>query len=175
METAISKSSHEVSVKWLPFFLRSNIPLEGVDKGGTPETRVPARLKAAGAAVGINFSGLTDRYPNTAAAHALLSWAEETAGVAVQNQIAEITFRHYFTDGLYPDAENLVKAATEAGLDADAARAAVASAERLEAVKAEARTYTGCGGVPFFIVNGEPAFSGAQPPENFLKAFNAAA
>ena len=43
------------------------------------------------AAVGIDFSGLTDRYPNTAAAHALLSWAEETAGATVQNQIAEIT------------------------------------------------------------------------------------
>jgi predicted DsbA family dithiol-disulfide isomerase len=83
-------------------------------------------------------------------------------------------FRHYFTDGLYPNTENLVKAATEAGLDADAARAAVNSDERLAAVKAEARTYTGCGGVPFFIVNGEPAFSGAHPPENFLKAFDSA-
>ncbi len=175
METAISKSSHDVSVKWRPFFLRSNIPLEGVEKGGTPETRVPPRLKAAGAAVGIDFSGLTDRYPNTAAAHALLSWAGETAGAEVQNKIAEITFRHYFTDGFYPNTENLVKAATEAGLDADGARAAVTSAERLSAVKAEARTYQGCGGVPFFIVNGEPAFSGAHPPENFLRAFDDAA
>jgi len=175
LEAAISKSSHDVSVRWLPFFLRPNTPLEGVAKGGTPETRVPERLKASGAAVGIDFSGLTDRYPNSTAAHALLSWADETAGAAKQNQIAEITFRHYFTDGLYPDIENLVKAATEAGLDADAARAAITSAERLEAVKADARKYTGCGGVPFFIVNGEPAFSGAHPPEDFLRAFDAAA
>ena len=30
-------------------------------------------------------------------------------------------------------------------------------------------------GVPFFIINGEPMFSGAQEPETFLKAFAEAA
>lgn len=171
IETAIRSTPHDVTVRWKPFFLRPDMPMEGKDKGGTPETRVPARLKQVGASVGIDFSGLTDRYPNTTAAHALLSWAEETAGPQKQNELAEITFRHYFTDGLYPNVENLVAAAAEAGLDGEAARVAVTSNVRLEAVKLEANKYRGCGGVPFFVVNGEPVFSGAQPPNVFESIF----
>jgi predicted DsbA family dithiol-disulfide isomerase len=153
--------------------LRNNIPPEGVPKGGTPESRAGARMKAMGERVGINFTGMTDRYPNTLAAHALLAFAAETAP-ELQNTLQEILFRHYFTDGRYPAGDNLRDAATEAGLDGEKALAYAESAERQSeaAVAARANSRRGITGVPFFIVNGEPAFSGAQPASVFIDVFN---
>ena len=60
---ALPPSAPPVSVGWKPFFLRPNMPPGGVEKG--PGNRVGDRLKQAGAQVGIDFTGLTDRYPNT--------------------------------------------------------------------------------------------------------------
>jgi len=152
------------------------MPAEGVSKGGTPETRVGARIKAAGAQAGISFTGLCDRYPNSLAAHALLKYAGEVAP-SKQSELQEVIFRQYFTDGLYPDGENLAAAARECGLDADAARKFAESEENQKAVEREAREISraGVSGVPFFFVDGEPAFSGAQPPEVFSRLLNEAA
>ena len=132
-------------------------------------------MKSGGLAVGIDFTGLCDRYPNTLLAHCLLKYADDEAGAAVQDKLSEILFRHYFTDGLYPDETNLRKAAAEAGLaDIEAAMKYVGSDEAQQAVKAEAAGFSRSGihGVPFFIINGQPAFSGAQPPEQFCKVLD---
>ena len=59
-------------------------------------------------------------------AHTLLAFAERDAGRETQNKLQEILFRHYFTDGRYPDEANLRAAAAEAGLDPERAMAAVA-------------------------------------------------
>ena len=160
-------------MKWLPFQLRNNIPVEGVPKGGTPESRAGARMKAAGAVVGINFTGMTDRYPNTLAAHALLEYAAKEAPEK-QDMLQEVLFRHYFTDGLFPAGENLKAAATEAGLDGAAALKYASVEENQAAVQAAARrnAQSGISGVPFFIIDGKPVFSGAQPPEAFVEAFD---
>ena len=115
-----------MSISWKPFFLRPNIPEKGQakDPNTPPERRASPRLKAAGAKVGIDFTGLTDRYPNSTTMHTLMAYALEHDGPGVQNDLAEITFRHYFTDGRYPDQENLRAAAAEAGVkDVDAAMA----------------------------------------------------
>ena len=75
-------------------------------------------------------------------------------------------FRGYFTDGVFPDVDNLVKAAAAAGMDADAARQVLTDDAAIAAVQSELatwRTYTSS--VPHFIVNGVPAFSGAQGKE----------
>jgi len=148
------------------------MPEEGKAKGGDPSTRTPARLKQAGAAVGIDFTGKTDRYPNTVKAHTLLLHCEKTAPEK-QNQLQEVLFRHYFTDGRYPDEQNLKAAAEEVGLDAEAAMAAVADPAEQDAAKMEAARYSsgGISGVPFFFVNGQPLGSGAQPPQVFVQAF----
>ena len=114
-------SQHDVQVRWLPFQLRPNVPPEGVLKGGTPETRVGARMKAAGEAVGISFTGKCDRYPNSLPVHALLRYAAEVAP-AKQSELQEVLFRHYFTDGRLPSGDNLADAAREVGIDADAAQ-----------------------------------------------------
>jgi len=176
LESAIAMSEHQVEVRWLPFQLRPNVPMEGVPKGGTPETRVGVRMKAAGEAVGITFTGKCDRYPNSLAAHALLKYAAKVSP-SKQSELQEVVFRQYFTDGLYPSVDNLAAAALEVGLDSEAAREFAESEENQSAVEAEAREISRAGvtGVPFFFVNGEPAFSGAQPPATFVRLLDEAA
>ena len=54
--------------------------------------RVPAHLKAAGSAVGIDFTGATNRVPNTILAHVLLDLAGEI-GSEAQNLLQEQLFQ----------------------------------------------------------------------------------
>jgi len=152
------------------------MPEDGKEKGGDPTTRVGQRMRAAGSQVGIDFTGKTDRYPNSIKAHTLLAYAGREQPDA-QNQLQEVLFRHYFTDGRYPDESNLRAAAQEAGIkNVDAAMAAVADDEQRLAVRqeAEAASRSGISGVPFFFINGKPFGSGAQPPAAFLAEFNRA-
>jgi len=133
-----------------------------------------ARVQAAGKAVGLDYTHKVRRTPNTLLAHALIGWVGETAA-AKQNEVADIVFRQYHTDGLYPDEDNLVAAAAEAGLDLEAARAAITSKTRQDATAQEVvQNARATRGVPFFVVNGKRAFSGAQPPATFLEAIAAA-
>ena len=74
----------------------------------TPDNpRVGRHLKTAGEAVRINFTGLTDRSPNTLVSHALLEYALEKHGQKKQNEVQEALFQGYFTDGVYPDLSNV--------------------------------------------------------------------
>lgn len=150
------------------------MPQDGKPKGDGP--RVGARLKQAGSSVGIDFTGKTDRYPNSTLAHTLMSFALENGGPSTQNTLQEVLFRHYFTDGLYPDSSNLRAAAEEAGLDANAAIAFAEDPQNQRQVVAEAQRYSSGGihGVPYFLVNGQPQFSGAQPPSVFLDVLDKA-
>jgi len=146
----------------------------------TPDNpRVGARLKAAGAPVGINFTGLTDRYPNTVDAHRLLSFALREKGAGVQDKLSEILFRSYFTDGVYPGEDNLVGLGVEAGVgDEETVRKFLHSEELRAEIYAEDRQIKrqGVHGVPFFFFNGiDYGLSGAQAPETFVRAFEAAA
>jgi predicted DsbA family dithiol-disulfide isomerase len=155
------------------------MPLKGKEKAPhTPDNpRVGQRLKAAGAAVGIDFTGLTDRYPNTVDAHRLLTFALQKGGAAVQDRLSEILFRSYFTDGVYPGEDNLVKLGVEAGL-AEAEVSDFLDTEELRAeVFAEDRKVKQAGvhGVPYFYFNGNDyGLSGAQDPATFISAFDKA-
>lgn len=184
----------EVAVQWKPFLLRPNMPEDGTPKApDTPDNpRVGARLKAAGAAAGVNFTGKTDRSPNSSKAHALVKFFESggeasssSADIKIdaqlQDRLMNVIFRHYFTDGLYPDSANLTLALREAlaspssesgpskEQQEELVRRAVAYMENpahQAAVRAEATEYSrgGVRGVPYFFFDGRPAFSGAQPP-----------
>eukprot|EP00122_Pirum_gemmata_P015495 Pgem_evm1s14482 len=179
IETAIesSKDLYDVQVKWLPFQLRPNTPLEGRVKTDPPEERVGARLKEVGLRHNINFTGLCDRVPNTAKAHTLLHYAQEYADLKTQNHIQEALFHGYFTDGKFPgDVDFLVAVANEYGLDKNKVREYINSEEANTTVQqfSTFNSYNGISGVPFFIMNGQQMFSGGQPPENILEAFSRA-
>jgi len=149
--------------------------IAGVPKApDTPDNpRVGARMKAAGLAVGIDFTGKTDRYPNTLDAHVLLDYVLEQSGYTKQNAMKERLFKAYFTDGIFPDKENLTRLAAECGLDGNKAKEALEDDGRRYKVKAmidENRKVVG--GVPYFRFNGKPVFSGARGAEAFHEVFD---
>jgi len=102
--------------------------------------------------------------------------ALETGGTAKQNQLQEVLFRSYFTDGKYPDVDNLVTAAEEVGLSGSEARSVLEEGRYDARVRREAAqvSSSGISGVPYFFFNGKPAFSGAQPPAAFLEVLRKA-
>lgn len=173
------KETHEVEVRWAPFLLRPNIPAAGhqkeplVARPGGGNSRVNPRLHAAGMQVGIDFTGKCDRYPSTVLAHCLLEFALTEGGPNLQNRLMESLFKSYFTDGSYPDLETLAGLASSAGMDRERVLAALSDEVRQTTVKTKAMAWSraGVSGVPFFIIDNKPAFSGAQDAGTFQKAF----
>jgi predicted DsbA family dithiol-disulfide isomerase len=121
------------------------------------------RMTCVGAEDGIAFDFARARPGNTFDGHRLLAWAAH-AGRA--EALHERLFRGYFCDGeAVADRETLVRLATDVGLDGEAARAVLFGEAFADAVRADERTAAQLGirGVPFFVVGGRYALSGAQP------------
>jgi len=100
-------------------------------------------------------------------------WAREVATPTVANELQEIIFRLYFTDGVFLDTVSLALAAEEAGLPPSEARLVLESGRFAKQAR-EAVSEAKCAGiiaVPTFFINGEFVFSGPQSPEAFLDAF----
>eukprot|EP01065_Artemidia_motanka_P030175 TRINITY_DN36193_c0_g1_i1.p2 TRINITY_DN36193_c0_g1~~TRINITY_DN36193_c0_g1_i1.p2 ORF type:complete len:236 (+),score=94.93 TRINITY_DN36193_c0_g1_i1:72-710(+) len=172
----------DVSITWHPFLLRPDTPMEGFQKSpDTPSNpRVGARLRQAGAAVGIDFTGKSDIRPNTVIAHAGLKKAAEleASGAAPkgsQDRLSEEVFHAYFTAGTPLDAAGVADAAARAGItDRQAILAACQDRRLMGVVHEEAAKYSrqGISGVPSFFFNGRYAFSGAQDPEEFRRVID---
>ena len=133
-----------------------------------------AGMAATAANDGLDFRFDRIRSGNTFDAHQLLHFA---AGKGKQGALKERFLHAYFTEGEpVGDAEVLVRLATEVGLDGDEARSALASgafAADVRADEQEAREL-GITGVPFFVVGGRYAISGAQPAELLRRALEKA-
>lgn len=182
LEKAIALSGRQdVRVRWHPFQLNPRMPMGGVDrmayrtaKFGSWERSLAldAQVAEAGRGEGIAFAHHKMlRTPNTLDAHRLIRLAD-TDGV--QDAVVEAVFRAYFTDGRdIGDRAVLLDVAAAAGLDRGRAETLLAGAADLDAVRreeAEAQR-RGVTGVPFFVINGTVALSGAREPEAFLAAF----
>jgi predicted DsbA family dithiol-disulfide isomerase len=79
----------------------------------------------------------------------------------------------YFSEGGdLTDREVLVAAAADCGLDAEDVRRRLATEEDVARIEAEANSAKEAGieGVPFFILGGLLAVSGAQPPDHLAQA-----
>jgi predicted DsbA family dithiol-disulfide isomerase len=127
----------------------------------------------AGEELVFNPDGMT-RTPNTFDAHRVIWLA---GGRGVQDAVVEALFRAYFTDGRdLSDRSTLTAVAVEGGLDAGEVKELLAG----DRGAAEVRRWEqqgqrlGISGVPFFVVNGAVALSGAQPPEAFPAAIEQA-
>ena len=176
---------HEVVVRWHPFQLNPQMPREGIErrayrtaKFGSWERslELDAKLVAVGTGEGITFAfDKIERTPNTLDAHRLIRLAGERG---VQDAVVEALFQAYFTEGRdISDRKTLLDVVVGAGLKRERAEAELNSEGGLVAIRAEEEEARRLGveGVPFFVVNGELALSGAQPPETFLAAFDRAA
>jgi predicted DsbA family dithiol-disulfide isomerase len=177
-----------VNLRWHPFQLNPDLPLEGTDRKGYLEAKfggpqrakeIYARVSAAGRNAGLdmNFDAILTQ-PNTLAAHALIAYAQTTDDGAHAGAVAERLFKAYFIDGEFiGNVDVLVAIAAECGLDADATRAVLServTLDQIASLDANVRKQ-GVTGVPFFIFNQKFAVSGAQPPDVLLDAMEKSA
>jgi predicted DsbA family dithiol-disulfide isomerase len=167
-----------VSVHWRPFVLNPDMPVEGVDrvayrsrKFGSWEysQKLDAQVTAAAAQAGLTMRhDLIKRTPNTFNAHRLI-WLAEQEGV--QDAIVEGLFSAYFVKGRDVGDEGVLEGlAAAAGIGRARAGVFLAGTEGADEVaEAEAASKrSGMNGVPTFVINGRPAFSGAQRAELML-------
>jgi predicted DsbA family dithiol-disulfide isomerase len=183
LQEASKNTNIAAVIEWKPFMLRPNLPDEGVPKSDpTPASRVGRHLKKAGEDVGINFTGLTDRTPNTSLFHAVMKYLQDDVKVNPTKVTAfhEAVFEGYFTLGEFPDQSGILKAASRVK-DEDpesivtSLEALFQNTEKLDGLKHEVHreareaSRRGISGVPTFAINRQTLFSGAQPVEVFEK------
>jgi predicted DsbA family dithiol-disulfide isomerase len=167
----------EATVVFRSFLLDPNGPTEPVPtlgyltgKYGPQAAQMMDNVTQVAARAGLEYHLDRSWSGPTLDAHRLLHWAHAMGG---QDGLAQRFFAAQFTEGrsLF-DADSLVGLCAEAGLDPDVARKVLESDDYTDAVDADlamARSY-GITGVPFFVLNGRLAVSGAQPPEVFAQA-----
>lgn len=186
LERALNEFKDVMTVKvtWHPFQLNPTMPSDGMDrtaylkaKFGSLEAfgRMEEQLLAAGAEEGIPFTfEKIQRTPNTFAAHRLVWYAEQ---LGRQDSAVESLFRGYFTEGADIGSMSVLgQLAGRAGLDVAAVESFLHSEDGTAEVKAEEAVgrRLGIRGVPYFVLNGSSAISGAQPPDIFISAIQQA-
>ncbi len=164
-------------IGWLPFELNPDMPAGGIARsayraakfGAERGAALDAEMTARGRDEGIAFAfDRIAKTPNTRPAHRLIAHASRHGrGDAVK----ELLLRAYFEEARdVGDKAVLIEIATKAGIEgaADALRDPALADE----VVAEMRRAVemGVSGVPFFIVDGRWAMSGAQPTEAWIAA-----
>ena len=131
-----------------------------------------AQVTAVAAGEGLAYDFARTLSVNTFDGHRLVHLAASVGGPALADRVLEALYSAHFEHGEdLGDDETLVRIVSEAGLDADAARATLAGNDHAEAVRhdeAEARAI-GVTGVPFFVVDRRIGVSGAQPADVFTQ------
>ncbi|XP_068655505.1 uncharacterized protein [Aristolochia californica] len=182
MEKAInsSRDRYDFEIRWHSFFLDPSTPKKGVVKsevygsrfGAAQWNRMQAHMGQMFQTHGLEYdtAGLTG---NTLDSHRFINFAG-TQGLDKQNALVEEILMNYFVHGKFiGDRQMLLEASEKAGV--------VGAAELLEdenkginKVYEDIRTYSSnISGVPHYVINGKE-LHGAQPPEAFLRAFQAA-
>ncbi|MEP1964018.1 MAG: DsbA family oxidoreductase [Tateyamaria sp.] len=166
---------HPFEIEWHPFQLNPTMPSEGMGrrdylegkfggKDGAVRAYAPIVEHAEKIGLKIDFAGI-ERTPNTLDAHRLIHWAgiegKQTAAVSS-------LFKAYFVDTRdIGDVDVLADIADGIEMDAALVRRLLASdadREDISARDAHSRQM-GINSVPTFIVAGQHAVPGAQPPE----------
>ncbi len=170
----------DVTVRYRPFQLDPTLPADGKDRTEYMKAKfgdlrrldeVHHRLVDMGQDLDIAFAfDRIERAPNTLDAHRLIHWA---AAEGLGEQAVDHLFKLYFEDGEdIGDRTVLANAAEAIGLDGSEIRDRLDADTDVEAVKAEIEEAgrIGVTGVPFYILAGKYAISGAQPTEVFTGA-----
>jgi predicted DsbA family dithiol-disulfide isomerase len=171
-------------ITWRPFQLNPTMSSDGMDRAtylkakfGSLEVfgRMKEQLLEAGAEEQIPFAfEKIQRTPNTFAAHRLVWYAAQQGK---QDAMVEALFRGYFLEGRnIGEVTTLTHVAAEAGLDRTETEEFLESEKGVVEVKAEEAVgrQLGIRGVPYFVLNGSIAISGAQPPDMFVSAIRQA-
>eukprot|EP01112_Ceratiomyxa_fruticulosa_P015598 TRINITY_DN4601_c0_g1_i2.p1 TRINITY_DN4601_c0_g1~~TRINITY_DN4601_c0_g1_i2.p1 ORF type:complete len:252 (+),score=58.45 TRINITY_DN4601_c0_g1_i2:131-886(+) len=175
----------KVNITYKPFFLRDGLPKEGVPineylskaYGMRDISRVNDHLNNVGREVGIEFNDKR-LIANTLDSHRLIEYARQKGK---QLEMVEAIFKRYFVGGTcISDEKMLADCAESIGFDRQEVLKYLESDENKDKVLNDIRDSKNkrVSGVPYFIFStpGNPkkvSFSGAQPKEVFLKAFEA--
>jgi predicted DsbA family dithiol-disulfide isomerase len=186
LEQAIAlKPDIPVAVRYRPYFLNPWVPREGISReeylttkfGSVERYKANAqRIVAAAAQEGLAYNlDRIARQPNTIDCHRLILWSGATGDPArMKQRLMEL----YFTEGAdLSDPEVLAGAARDCGMDADEVRRWLATDKDVDVIEREAQVAKDAGidGVPFFILGGVLAVSGAQSPDDLADAIERAA
>ncbi|RPE08744.1 DsbA family oxidoreductase [Chitinophaga lutea] len=177
LEAALEKFPHrdEVEVTWHSFELdpgaqkdynENQYELLAKKYGMSPEQAkaTTERVEASGAATGIRFDFDKVIPTNTFNAHRLIQLAAQQGK---QNEVEELLFTAYFTDGKHiGHIETLEAIGAAAGLDTTGLFTSDAYTDAVRADEAQAQQL-GIRGVPFFVFDYKYAVSGAQPVNAF--------
>ncbi len=162
-------------ITWHPFQLNPDMPRAGMDRRtyleakfggqeGAVQAYLPVTEHAEKAGLILKLDQI-QRTPNTLDAHRLIHWA----GIEdAQDAVVSALFRAYFEDGRdIGDRDVLADIADGAGMDASVVlRLLNSDADLREIVDRDAAARgMGVTSVPTFIVAGQHAVPGAQPPE----------
>jgi predicted DsbA family dithiol-disulfide isomerase len=171
-----------VERRWRPFQLNPDLPATGVPWadfarrkfGGEQRAQLMyAQVAAAGAPDGIDFA--FERIvsaANTVDAHRLILLARAHGR---EWELAEALFAAYFSSGAdLNDHAQLTAIAAGVGLDQAAVRAHLAGSAGAADVAAsqDEAAQLGIRGVPFYVIDGRYAISGAQPVGVFVQALD---
>lgn len=185
LELAIAEVQDEVGidVNWRPYRLNPDIPPEGVDQksyleeklgGAEAVARGHEMLTKLGKEVGINYDFEAIKIgPNTLDAHRLIHWALLESR-EVQDRVVTALFKANFEEGRnIGDHAVLADLAEVSGMDRKLVENLLASEADKDSVIGEidAAQKMGVNGVPFFIMDGQYAISGAQMPDVLAGAF----
>ena len=170
---------HPFSIEWHPFQLNPDMPAGGMDRraylegkfggqDGAVQAYLPVQEHADKAGLEINLAGI-QRTPNTIDAHRMIHWA----GIeGKQTAMVSALFKAYFVENRdIGDPETLADIADGLGMDASVILRLLASDADIADIRdrdTKAREM-GVNSVPTFIVAGQHAVPGAQPPELWSK------
>lgn len=186
-ETALAQFVHrdQVEVIWRSYQLDPAAPRQSgmtttemlARKRGISREQaaaMTAQVSALAVQEGLDYHLDTTHYSNTVDAHRLIHLAADQGR---QDAVKERLLRAYFTEGAaIDDPDTLVALVAEVGINADEARAVLASGAYADAVKADeqrARAF-GIRGVPFFAIDEAYGISGAQSADVLLSALEQA-
>lgn len=168
-----SRPDHPFEIRWHPFQLNPDMPTDGMERAeymalkfgdaqGILAVHRPMIEAAEEAGVTLDLPAIT-RTPNTLDAHRLIHWSGLEGR---QNAMVAALFRAYFREGRdIGDHDTLLDLARQSGLDQNLTARLLASDADADLIRdadrmARAR---GMSGVPFFVIDGKYAVSGAQP------------
>ncbi|MBB6369973.1 DsbA family protein [Chryseobacterium shigense] len=172
---------NEIEVEWKSFQLDPTLdtskPQNTIEyfkeKKGFPAEQASQMINQVaqmGKGAGIDFNFEKAIITNTFTAHKLLHLAKKHGK---SNEMEEALFKAHFIDGKnVGDLEELVSLAENTGIDKDEARKALTTDQFDYGINQDIQEAknNGISGVPFFILNGKYAVSGAQLAEVFADA-----
>ena len=179
--TSLNTSEHKnIKINWRSFQLNPQLPMRGITRseytstkfgGAERAAQIYERISGAAMEVGLNldFEKIVTQ-PNSSRMHALVYAAES---VQKDHELVEGFFKAFFIDGMdLTERDNVSFIAKSAGLETTLIDKVFSDDLYLDKIDEDMQQSAKIGiqGVPFFIINQKVGLSGAQPPENIVKA-----